>query len=1065
MVKQIVNLAEPRDVKDLRDITAHALTKSIGDFQRNLEAELPKKVLETIEKNTNEVANALRIGAKKYSATRQSLRSILRDLTIVNGTYPDAPNVEDATVAATYIPYGHEWQFYLSGTATLPVLSTNYDHLRRIEITSPELGDQIGEPLFHEDWSGSTVDYKSIHYPLVTGTYSLVFNAINEDGKRTATPLTKTIVLTAPGEDSITASEGSRYKHPETNGLLTSINFTPVVNNAQYPLHITVWTNDGSGQRWRGWWVMEGPGALSLGAQGTPSEYMVWAPTTADQDWTVTFAVGAIGSTETIPASAKTSDSFQVLRPAAPSATAATGAYIDSITYARGSNQTYSFGWPHLFCTLPLDDENFMYARLTVQSGTGTGTGFVPAGAKMIETPVGDWANDTDHANGFFRTANTNQIYCVNPNLWDIPGDANTTFRFKWYVASRRDDGTGSTKVQQNCWSSGVGISTPGTQPYQDVVVNAGEVTYLSATDEVGSRWQDSRGALHAVMPVTIHLSIYPRTVTIWTVSPQYGQINHGWYELTSDFTINLGAQNSGSSLFPPTIASSESVTVYVALGTWDTAVDPSTIIGVESAAVTVTAPGTYATTGSSTATGSNLTYTTGPGGASQFTVQLDFNLPLTDPNFFFARVTLQTGKYVGGVWTPGGANGGSLFEGVLGTPIGDWAGPTLFRPYTDHAPCFSLVSTVTAGNVRGLVGPYNVPSDGNIVFKFRLYIATRKDDGSGGTKTLQATWPGGADFFDFVVDGTKSYVAGSKVTGSVPEADSVPWIGLSGPLDLGGGGSIQTIQQIKDLAGNVVAWFGKKTIGGIDYYGIWGKNVWIGGDNPTNPKIWLDASGNLRLIGYVESGSGLHIQTNLGDVYIDSATNGVNVQGPSGQFARIAYDGLLMGSGSGGASINPTAFSLLGGKLTGGSLGQFSKIANIPAVGYGVAPIVFETKVSGLTQMNGTGFEVVGINSDASFMNGVYEVNVAVPTLVAGGGYAGSTVIGVWGVNGSIGSLISSGTVVAGGQAHVTCTVATDGTVSFSGSRGVYVNFSCTQTWVNSTFTYYITIRKLRDL
>jgi hypothetical protein len=313
------------------------------------------------------------------------------------------------------------------------------------------------------------------------------------------------------------------------------------------------------------------------------------------------------------------------------------------------------------------------------------------------------------------------------------------------------------------------------------LTIPAATITAISATDDTADRYQDLGGALHAIVPVTLSCSQYPQMVSLWTNSPQYGRIMHGWFWVTAASTvIRIGDKSTGTDIYPPTVAA-ETVTVYAAIGTYDGKIDPTTISGVASTTVSVSAPATMTSTSSSDASAS-VSYYTGAGGASDFLATILFTLNLEDPNFFFARLYVQTGAGTGGSFVPGGAH--PVYHSADGT-IGDWVSPNGFNQAADHGQGFSLVSTVAAGQIQAtLVGP--VPSDANTTLRLTLDVASRKDDGSGGTKVTQSTWPSGAAYLDLVLTGSLSNVLGSKVSGAVANATaaaSVPGSGVSGTV------------------------------------------------------------------------------------------------------------------------------------------------------------------------------------------------------------------------------------------------------------------------------------------
>jgi hypothetical protein len=310
------------------------------------------------------------------------------------------------------------------------------------------------------------------------------------------------------------------------------------------------------------------------------------------------------------------------------------------------------------------------------------------------------------------------------------------------------------------------------------LTIPAATITAISATDDTADRWQDDGGALHAVVPITISCGSYPQTVSICYKSPQYGTLWQGWFPVLAPGTvINLGAE-PGTALYntaqptgvyPPTVAA-ETVTIYAAIGTYGGSADPTTLPGVASCTVNVSAPA--AMTGSSSSSASaSVSYYTASGGASDFLATIRCTLNLEDPNFFFARLYVQTGAGTGGAFVPGGAH--PVYHAADGT-IGDWCSPTAFVSTPDHGAGFSLVSTIAAGQIEAtVVGP--VPTDGNSTLRFSLDVASRLDDGSGGTKVLQYTWPGGASYMDVVVDPTKGQVQGTQIADLGPGLTTTP--------------------------------------------------------------------------------------------------------------------------------------------------------------------------------------------------------------------------------------------------------------------------------------------------
>lgn len=309
----------------------------------------------------------------------------------------------------------------------------------------------------------------------------------------------------------------------------------------------------------------------------------------------------------------------------------------------------------------------------------------------------------------------------------------------------------------------------------KSVTVTKPQITSLTSSQQ--SRWSGLDGSVHAVVRLDIDCNRYHQWVSIESVSPQYGRTFHGVFSVTSSsFTLDIGGIHTGTILFPPTTASSENVVFYAALGSYDSQVALSGVSGVSSVTQSVSAPGVYGATGSSSVTSPTVTSVKTTGGAKAKRVEFDVGLPLADADFMFARMTLQTGRYVSTVWTPGGANPGTGFAGVVGTPIGDYAGPK-YSGYTenDHSHHWITPASIASSGlttVHFVDDLRAIPADDvNDTLKYRLYIASRKDDGSGGTKVQQSTFPGSVNEYDVTLtltDGDISRVSIANAKGSM---------------------------------------------------------------------------------------------------------------------------------------------------------------------------------------------------------------------------------------------------------------------------------------------------------
>lgn len=392
-----------------------------------------------------------------------------------------APNVT-ATATPFYDIQGSVSVFGFQGTITLPTTDPNYSYLKKISVNAftgtAEQGAELAN--FTYPFADTTLPYKSDTFsqPDTEQTWSIEFICYDETGEATINPFTiadltvsTSAITVVSGVDASTLATSNPNYHArwQDPALHVVVNATVCCN--QYPKTVTLWTTSTQyGRIWHGWFNVPAPDTvIPIGLQN--SNTSLFAPD-LDEMWTLTCAPGQVMAQDDPPAEALTSSAFSTAAAATPGAREATGAYIDEITYAPTGGGAYDFGWSHLYVTLPLTDPEFWFARLTLQTGSLVGSVFTPGGCHPTETNMCDWATDDDHGDNLTHVAGTNRIYDHNPNQWGVPSDANTCHRFRWYITSRRGGPMGTTTLQQ-CWSSGVGISTPGTADHYDVIVDS----------------------------------------------------------------------------------------------------------------------------------------------------------------------------------------------------------------------------------------------------------------------------------------------------------------------------------------------------------------------------------------------------------------------------------------------------------------------------------------------------------------------------------------------------------------------------------------------------------------
>jgi phage tail sheath gpL-like len=345
-------------------------------------------------------------------------------------------------------------------------------------------------------------------------------------------------------------------------------------------------------------------------------------------------------------------------------------------------------------------------------------------------------------------------------------------------------------------------------------------VTACSAVDQPTLRWQDAGGALHDVVSITVTTAVVPVVVSLYTTSPSYGEICHGWFtQTTLTQTYQIGAQNNSAqtSLLVP--LSAETWTAAAAPGGQDRS-QPVPASAAVSAGFAVTGPTLSAPTAATEVTDAyvdQINYTqSAPGGAFNYTIgNCYFTIPI-DPQLWFVRLTMQTGSGTGGSFVPGGVCGSNTpdDQGRIGNWWGDWDTPA------DHYPNIRLVSqTATTMTLAAVFpNPGTIGADGNNTLRLRIYATTRAG-GAAGTTTLQDCWssgvgvstPGTAAYLDLSLDPTKAQVSAALIQPSTIGVGLVQangTLGLHSPLLSAGllGGTFQ--DQFADWVtlGNVIA-------------------------------------------------------------------------------------------------------------------------------------------------------------------------------------------------------------------------------------------------------------------
>lgn len=245
------------------------------------------------------------------------------------------------------------------------------------------------------------------------------------------------------------------------------------------------------------------------------------------------------------------------------------------------------------------------------------------------------------------------------------------------------------------------------------------------------------------------------------------------------------------------------------------------------------------------------------------------------------------------------------------------------------------------------------------------MYLGTREDDGSGGTKTKQGSFPGGADYADATIDGTKS---------AVTNVTSVTTLGTVTIVPTGAGIEVQ-----KTVAG--VDYTAQVHYGGTAFYDSSfdpvnaAASIGPGASSVGHNKLAWDANG--RITKYDNLGLlGKGIPTIINRFSFKGQTAGMT-------FAPLDANGNHV---SGLLRLNIIAeFHIavlpITGKIT--ITAQYTRDIGV-AVGYNFLQFPFDTVVPGAIVLDAGGLTAVGACSPVFQTDGLYS---------ASGGITGLTI------------------------------------------------------------------------
>lgn len=382
-------------------------------------------------------------------------------ITTGGGGSPPAPNVTSATITVNPIKIFNDYDFYLSGTITIPsaatALATIVVSIIGLDASSCIINAPTGG-------FGTSVAYQTPNYsmPLAAVTYTLDFIAVSGSGVATASPYSNTVTVTPATIVSLAITEIG----PRTITIgdqLTTISITPTLANLNALQQITFWySRDGGTSIYLIGWYPFYPGtttALQLqtpivasGLSGglTSNNYIIYAvvgvqPSPGSPQTSITYA-----TLHTAFPSVVTSNTITLL-PAAPTASATlflantAGSPATQANIYSGDN---SLGNPYATIAITVGtpggiaDPNALLYSLFCQWVDSSGNPITPGG---VNNPTGYQTVATD-------IPNSGQLFIIPTFYANYPAPsvgANAYLKFYLYG------------LNQNAVSGFSGLQTP----------------------------------------------------------------------------------------------------------------------------------------------------------------------------------------------------------------------------------------------------------------------------------------------------------------------------------------------------------------------------------------------------------------------------------------------------------------------------------------------------------------------------------------------------------------------------------------------------------------------------
>ena len=634
------------------------------------------------------------------------------------------------------------------------------------------------------------------------------------------------------------------------------------------------------------------------------------------------------------------------------------------------------------------------------------------------------------------------------------------------------------------------GIATPSPVT-ASVTVQASAVTGFTSAAETGVRYVDPTNAATRLLSMTVGFvpimngAQVPQNVTYLISKDNAATFTWvGWQPMKSvgqQITFPELAPGAGQTWAVAAVAGAQlngSVPITAANLTtlYPGAVvsNPFTVIGLSLPAATLVSTLTVA----SGAGGSFPYNVVRPDGSQYYSIpSISYTDVITDPNAFFFRVTAQD---LDSSHNPIGPE-----QPFFGSQVG------------------TASATQTSTALQGDYGTngYNYTRTGNIAYvRLKLYACNRIDmtaySFSDALCAVKQTGIGSAaGYVDVLVATSGSMppgaIPGARVTGTVAlatsatsattagystsagsagSATSVPGSGVTGTITASTSGTQVTLYQVLDSGSNLVMWAGLHTDGGTSRSGIWAKNAWFGGSDPTSAKIYMDSLGNAYFTGTINSGTSINspainggslsITTSSGTVSIGTGTTGVNVTYGSTTIT-LSGTGLYVNQAGSVSSLDGLGVSLSGVRLynSGGQWsGGVNTTSSVQCGNLYVQP-GYSVSVNGSTVINSSGQFIGNGVSCSSYSVSCYSLSVGA------GGISSSGAVSVNGYS----AINTSGQFVGAGvncaSYGVTCYsvsaggggVSTTGTVNAAGFtlNGVSIMGGlCTNTWTVAVIT-----------